>query len=63
MSTGDRRQSQTDGFARNLGRRHRIGKFWQAVFMASTVIGIVALTALLFKHPEQCVWLRGSAEQ
>ncbi len=34
-------------FAPNLPRRHRLGAVWKAVFQASTVIGIVVLSALL----------------
>ena len=34
-------------FNTNLGRRHRIGRFWLLVFQASTVVGIIALAALL----------------
>ena len=35
-------------FANNLPARHRSGRLWQMVFLASTVVGIVVLTALLF---------------
>ncbi len=35
-------------FESNLGRRHRTGRAWRIVFQASTVIGIVALMALLY---------------
>ncbi|MEW6092484.1 MAG: phosphate ABC transporter permease PstA [Chloroflexota bacterium] len=35
-------------FSSNLSARHRRGRTWQLVFLASTVIGILALTALLF---------------
>ncbi len=31
----------------NLSKRHLVGKIWQVVFAASTLIGIVALTVLL----------------
>jgi phosphate transport system permease protein len=34
--------------AKKLSKRHRVGKIWQVVFAASTLVGIVALTALLF---------------
>ncbi|MBN2386452.1 MAG: phosphate ABC transporter permease PstA [Anaerolineales bacterium] len=34
-------------FRDNLATRHRAGVIWQIVFQASTVIGIIALTALL----------------
>lgn len=34
-------------FDTNLGRRHRVGRFWLLVFQASTVVGIIALGALL----------------
>jgi phosphate transport system permease protein len=32
----------------NIPVRHRIGRFWLVVFQASTLIGILALTALLY---------------
>lgn len=35
-------------FADNLRARHRSGRLWQLLFMASTIVGIVVLTALLF---------------
>lgn len=31
-----------------LAKRHRVGKWWRAVFFSSTLIGILALAALLF---------------
>ena len=34
-------------FNTNLRRRHRVGRFWLLVFQASTVVGIIALGALL----------------
>jgi len=40
-------QPTSGDFRPNLGRRHRIGKIWFVIFQASTVVGIVALTALL----------------
>ena len=41
-STGDKE------FRNNVGGRQRIGRILHVVFMASTVIGIIALTALLY---------------
>jgi len=35
-------------FESDLGRRHRTGRAWRIAFQASTVIGIVALIALLY---------------
>jgi len=35
-------------FANNLPVRHRLARAWQLVFLASTIVGIVLLTALLF---------------
>jgi len=32
----------------NIPRRNRLGKIWRSVFLASTVIGIIALTLLMF---------------
>ncbi len=37
-----------DALRRLLDRRHRAGWIWRLVFQASTIIGIVALTALLY---------------
>ena len=37
----------TETFASNLSRRRRSGRVWLLIFQASTLIGIVALTALL----------------
>ena len=33
--------------AKKLSKRHTVGKIWQVVFAASTLVGVVALTALL----------------
>ena len=33
--------------AQKLSQRHAVGKIWQVIFAASTLVGIVALTALL----------------
>jgi phosphate transport system permease protein len=38
---------QTD-FKSNLDGRHRVGQIWHVIFRASTLIGILALTVLLF---------------
>lgn len=37
-----------DGFRYDIGARHRAGRIWYVVFQASTIIGIIALTALLY---------------
>ncbi len=34
-------------FESNLSKRHRFGKFWQSIFRISTVVGVIALAALL----------------
>ncbi|MGQ9585563.1 MAG: phosphate ABC transporter permease PstA [Anaerolineae bacterium] len=39
---------RNDAFAPNIPTRQRVGRMWQGVFLASTLIGIVALTALLY---------------
>ena len=36
------------GFANNLNLRYRVGAIWHVVFQAATIIGIIALIALLF---------------
>ncbi len=41
-------QSPNDEFQNNLPGRHRKARVWQSVFLASTVIGILVLMALLF---------------
>jgi len=41
--------SDSDGlFKANIPRRQRIGRFWLLIFQLSTVVGILALSALLF---------------
>jgi len=40
--------SENGEFRSNLTGRHRTAAVWQVIFQASTVIGIVALTALIF---------------
>jgi phosphate transport system permease protein len=39
---------QDTQFQANLPSRHRAGAIWRAVFQASTIVGIIALTALLY---------------
>jgi phosphate transport system permease protein len=43
-----RSEPETEPFADNLPVRHRSARAWQLVFLASTIVGIVVLTALLF---------------
>lgn len=45
--TKDQQELHAAGFAANLSRRHRLGSIWLLVFQVSTIVGIVALTALL----------------
>jgi len=40
--------SEAEPFADNLPARHRSARLWQLLFLASTIVGIVVLTALLF---------------
>ena len=40
-------------FKQNLPGRHRAARVWQVVFQASTIIGIIALTALLYSIVNQ----------
>jgi len=42
------RPADEERFESNLGRRHRTGRAWRIAFQASTVIGIIALMALLY---------------
>jgi phosphate transport system permease protein len=37
----------SESFERNLNKRHRFARIWLVIFQTSTLIGIVALTALL----------------
>lgn len=39
---------QSSEFVNNLPSRYRLALFWQVAFLASTIVGIVVLTALLF---------------
>ncbi|MGD8998742.1 MAG: phosphate ABC transporter permease PstA, partial [Anaerolineae bacterium] len=41
------RLSGAAGFRGRLGARHRTGRIWLAVFQVSTIIGVIALVALL----------------
>ena len=42
------RPADEERFESNLGQRHRTGRVWRIAFQASTVIGIIALMALLY---------------
>jgi len=42
-----------EALKRNIALRHRINRVWQILFQTSTVIGIIALTALLFNIVNQ----------
>ena len=45
----DQNMSQdTNGFESNIPQRRGLGRVWRLVFQASTIAGIVVLTALLF---------------
>lgn len=48
MSQTFRPQNLSDSALPDLARRHRVGHIWKGVFFSSTLIGIVALTVLLF---------------
>ena len=37
-----------NSFHSNLSIRHRIGKFWRTIFQISTIIGVIALAALVY---------------
>jgi phosphate transport system permease protein len=39
----------------NLPGRHRIGKIWQWIFLLSTIVGIITLTALLYNIIDQTI--------
>jgi phosphate transport system permease protein len=40
-------EMETQGFESNLEKRHKFGRFWHIIFRISTVVGIIALAALL----------------
>ncbi|MGQ9599381.1 MAG: phosphate ABC transporter permease PstA [Anaerolineae bacterium] len=40
--------SKSSSFVNNLPSRYRLAHFWQVIFLASTIVGIVVLIALLF---------------
>jgi phosphate transport system permease protein len=44
-------------FQYHLGRRHRTASFWLVAFQVSTVVGIIALTALLYNIANQAFGL------
>jgi len=44
-------------FVQNLPRRHRAARMWRTVFQASTTIGIIVLSALLFNVVNQAFGL------
>jgi phosphate transport system permease protein len=48
-----RHSPESNKFQPNLVARHRAGRFWQTVFQASTIVGIIALTALLYNIVNQ----------
>jgi phosphate transport system permease protein len=50
-------------FGANLPRRHRSGSIWRLVFQASTVVGIIALTALLYNILNQSFGLAAIQNQ
>jgi phosphate transport system permease protein len=50
-------------FRANLPRRHRSGSLWHLVFQASTVVGIIALTALLYNIVNQSFGLAAIENQ
>jgi phosphate transport system permease protein len=40
-------RKENDVFSTDLSRRHKIARFWLVIFQISTIIGIIALSALL----------------
>ena len=40
-------ENELSEFESNLPKRHRSGKFWRTIFRISTVVGVIALVALL----------------
>jgi phosphate transport system permease protein len=53
----EERPAEQDSFTYNIPSRHRIGRMWQVVFLASTVVGIIVLAALLFNVIDQAFGL------
>ncbi|HSV86892.1 MAG TPA: phosphate ABC transporter permease PstA [Levilinea sp.] len=40
--------SENQQMAENLKNRHRVGRFWQIIFIIAIIVGVVALLSLLF---------------
>jgi len=57
MSSLNELSSSDSQERRFLTRRHRIGRIWQAIFLSSTLIGIIVLAVLLFSILNKTVGL------
>jgi len=55
--------SQAQEFKHNLAGRHHAARVWHVVFQVSTIVGIIALTALLYNIINGGVWVCGGSEQ
>jgi len=55
--TEGRKYPEGEALVQQISRRHRTGLIWRAVFLAATIVGIVALTALLYNILNQAFGL------
>jgi phosphate transport system permease protein len=63
MTTHATSKPSDSEFRANLPRRHRSGSLWHLIFQASTVVGIIALTALLYNIANQSFGLAAIENQ
>lgn len=55
--TDERRYPEGDALIQQISRRHRTGVIWRILFLAATIVGIIALTALLYNILNQAFGL------
>ena len=55
--TEGRRYPEGEALVQQINRRHRAGLIWRIVFLAATIVGIIALTALLYNILNQAFGL------
>jgi len=53
----EKRFPEGEALVRQISRRHRAGLIWRIVFLAATIVGIIALTALLYNILNQAFGL------
>ncbi|MDX1687821.1 MAG: phosphate ABC transporter permease PstA [Candidatus Promineifilaceae bacterium] len=57
MARENERYPEGEALIQQIGRRHRVGLIWRVLFLAATIVGIVALTALLYNIINQAFGL------